>query len=149
MIVFTNGCFDVLHPGHIQLLQKARALGSKLIVGINGDSSVRSIKGPGRPVFSADDRAEILLALNCVDEVRIFDELTPERLIEEIAPDVLVKGGDWKEEEIIGADFVRGRGGKVVTIPFVKGYSTSDVLARARLRIDQERRPKNGEAVTE
>ena len=130
MIVFTNGCFDVLHRGHIQLLQKARALGSKLIVGINSDRSVRAIKGPGRPIFNADDRAEVLLALNCVDEVLVFDELTPQKLIEEIEPDVLVKGGDWNEDEIVGADFVRRRGGKVVTIPLVKGYSTSDILER-------------------
>ncbi len=130
MIVFTNGCFDVLHKGHVQLLQKARALGSSLIVAINSDESVRSIKGPGRPVFSAEDRAEVLLALNCVDEVRVFDEPTPQRLIEEIQPDVLVKGGDWNEDEIVGADFVRKHGGKVVTIPLVKGYSTSDILER-------------------
>jgi D-sedoheptulose 7-phosphate isomerase len=130
MIVFTNGCFDILHRGHIQLLQKARALGSKLIVGINSDESVRSIKGPGRPVFSADDRAEVLLALNCVDEVRVFEDSTPQRLIEEVEPDVLVKGGDWNENEIVGAEFVRQRGGKVVTIPLVKGYSTSGVIER-------------------
>lgn len=144
MIVFTNGCFDVLHPGHIQLLQKARALGTKLIVGINSDTSVRGIKGPGRPVFRAEDREEILLALNCVDEVKVFDELTPERLIEEVKPDVLVKGGDWKENEIIGADFVRSRGGKVVTIPFVKGYSSSDVLARINLGVDQNQTSGKG-----
>ena len=114
MIVFTNGCFDIRHRGHVQLLQKARALGSKLIVGINSDRSVRSIKGPGRPVFSAEDRAEVLLALDCVDEVLVFDGLTPQDLIEEIEPDVLVKGGDWSQDEIVGADFVRNRGGKVV-----------------------------------
>src|SRR5688500_10062797 len=105
MIVFTNGCFDVLHKGHVQLLQKARALGSSLIVAINSDESVRSIKGPGRPVFSGEERGEVLPALNCVDEVRVFDGLTPQRLIEEIQPDVLVKGGDWNEDEIVGADF--------------------------------------------
>ena len=130
MIVFTNGCFDILHPGHIQLLQKARALGNRLIVGINSDSSVRSIKGVGRPIFSAEERTQVLLALNCVDEVRTFDELTPEKLIEEIKPDVLVKGGDWSEEEIIGSDFVRSRGGKVVSIPLVPGFSTSAILDR-------------------
>ena len=130
MIVFTNGCFDLLHPGHIQLLQKARALGSKLIVGINSDDSVRNIKGQGRPIFNEGERTEVLLALNCVDEVRVFDELTPERLIEEIEPDVLVKGGDWKEGEIIGADFVKHHGGKVVSIPLVGGYSTSEILKR-------------------
>ena len=141
MIVFTNGCFDILHRGHIQLLQKARALGSKLIVGINSDRSVRNIKGPGRPVFSAEDRAEVLMALNCVDEVLVFDDLTPQKLIEEVDPEVLVKGGDWNENEIVGADFVRHRGGKVVTIPFVKGYSTSDILARIQ---PKQGKPKNG-----
>ena len=130
MIVFTNGCFDILHRGHIELLQKARALGSKLIVGINSDSSVRNIKGRGRPVFDSEDRAEVLLALSCVDEVRVFDELTPQRLIEELKPDVLVKGGDWSEEEIVGAEFVRRRGGKVVSIPSIEGYSTSGILKR-------------------
>lgn len=130
MIVFTNGCFDILHPGHIELLQKARALGSKLVVGINSDESVRRIKGPNRPLFTASERSAVLLALECVDEVRVFDESTPERLIKEIEPDVLVKGGDWKEVEIIGADFVKAQGGKVVTIPLVEGYSTSSILSR-------------------
>jgi D-sedoheptulose 7-phosphate isomerase len=130
MIVFTNGCFDILHPGHIQLLQKARALGTKLIVGINSDESVRAIKGPGRPIFNSHERTEVLLALACVDEVRVFDELTPEKLIEEIEPDVLVKGGDWKENEIIGADFVKVRGGKVVSIPLVPGFSTTEIVER-------------------
>ena len=128
MIVFTNGCFDILHPGHIRLLQEARALGSKLIVGINSDASVRAIKGPNRPIFSAKERATVLSALDCVDEVRVFDELTPERMIEEIQPEILVKGGDWNEDEIIGADFVKQRGGTVLTIPLVQGYSTSAIL---------------------
>jgi D-sedoheptulose 7-phosphate isomerase len=130
MIVFTNGCFDILHPGHIRLLQEARALGSKLIVGINSDASVRAIKGPNRPVFTAEDRASVLSALDCVDEVRVFDELTPERLIEDIEPDILVKGGDWGEDEIIGAEFMKSRGGKVITIPLVPGYSTSAILEK-------------------
>ncbi len=130
MIVFTNGCFDVLHPGHIELLQKARALGSKLFVGINSDDSVKRIKGPHRPFFTASERSLVLLALECVDEVRVFDESTPERLIKEIGPDVLVKGGDWKEDEVIGADFVKASGGKVITIPVVEGYSTSLILER-------------------
>lgn len=147
MIVFTNGCFDVLHKGHVQLLQKARALGSKLIVGINSDESVQSIKGPGRPIFRAEDRAEVLMALNCVDEVRVFDELTPQKLIEEVEPDVLVKGGDWKESEIVGAEFVRRRGGKVVTIPLVNGYSTSDILARIDPKISLTEPIRNGDDV--
>ncbi len=130
MIVFTNGCFDVLHPGHIKLLKQARGLGSRLIVGINSDDSVRKIKGVGRPLFSQEERREVLLSLDAVDEVLIFDELTPERLIKEIAPDILVKGGDWKEGEIIGADFVRERGGKVVSLPLVGGYSTTALLER-------------------
>ena len=132
MIVFTNGCFDVLHPGHIELLQKARALGSKLIVGINSDRSVRRIKGPNRPLFTAFERSAILLALECVDEVVVFEENTPEHLIEEISPDVLVKGGDWKEDEIVGAEFVKANGGKVVSIPLVEGYSTSSILERLK-----------------
>jgi D-sedoheptulose 7-phosphate isomerase len=148
MIVFTNGCFDLLHPGHIQLLQKARALGSKLIVGINSDDSVGNIKGPGRPIFNEKERTELLLALNCVDEVRVFNELTPERLIEEIEPDVLVKGGDWKEGEIIGADFVKERGGKVVSIPLVKGYSTSEILRRITPETVREPIVRNGDEST-
>lgn len=148
MIVFTNGCFDVLHRGHIQLLQKARALGSKLIVGINSDRSVRSIKGPGRPIFSAEDRAEVLMALGCVDEVLIFDELTPQDLIEELEPDVLVKGGDWAEDEIVGSEFVRRNGGKVVTIPLVAGYSTSDILDRIRPDNRDQNIDKNGDEIS-
>lgn len=140
MIVFTNGCFDILHPGHIELLQKARALGSKLIVGINSDDSVRRIKGPDRPLLNATERSAVLLALECVDEVRIFNESTPENLINEIRPDVLVKGGDWKESEIIGADFVKSNGGKVVSIPLVGDYSTSAILERIRVRpLDEPR----------
>ncbi|MFL6468109.1 MAG: D-glycero-beta-D-manno-heptose 1-phosphate adenylyltransferase [Pyrinomonadaceae bacterium] len=130
MIVFTNGCFDILHPGHVKLLQTARALGSKLIVGINSDDSVRRIKGPERPIFIAAERRAMLLALECVDEVHIFEESTPERLVKEISPDVLVKGGDWKENEIVGADFVKANGGKVVSIPLVDGYSSSSILER-------------------
>src|SRR3954469_10432913 len=103
-VVFTNGCFDILHPGHIDLLTRARALGTKLIVGINSDGSVRKIKGFPRPFMQQDERAAILLGLKAVDEVRIFDDPTPEQLIEQIKPDVLVKGGDWKASEIIGAD---------------------------------------------
>lgn len=130
MIVFTNGCFDVLHPGHIELLKQARGLGSRLIVGINSDDSVRKIKGAGRPMFSQDERREVLLSLEAVDEVRVFDELTPERLIKEIAPDILVKGGDWNEGEVIGADFVRQRGGNVVSLPLVGDYSTTSLIER-------------------
>lgn len=130
MVVFTNGCFDILHAGHVDLLARARALGDRLIVGINSDASVRSIKGPSRPVNSQDARRAVLLALESVDEVVIFDELTPERIITELEPDVLVKGGDWKPTEIIGADLVTSRGGRVVSIPLVDGYSTTAVIEK-------------------
>src|ERR1051325_9435985 len=112
-IVFTNGCFDLLHPGHVDLLNRARGLGTKLIVGINSDASVRAIKGPNRPVQGQEERKEVLLGLRAVDDVVIFDALTPESVIRSIKPDVLVKGGDWKADEIIGASFVRERGGEV------------------------------------
>jgi D-sedoheptulose 7-phosphate isomerase len=129
-IVFTNGCFDILHAGHIDLLERARALGSRLIVGINSDSSVRSIKGPPRPYVPQDERAKVLRGLECVDEVVVFDESTPERLIEEISPHVLVKGGDWKEDEIVGADFVKQNGGDVYSLPLVEGFSSTSVIER-------------------
>jgi D-sedoheptulose 7-phosphate isomerase len=132
VIVFTNGCFDIIHPGHIDLLNRAKQLGTKLIVGINSDSSVRRIKGEPRPFFSQDDRAEILKNLKAVDEVKIFDETTPEKLIKQIKPDVLVKGGDWKTSEIIGADFVRGIGGKVISIPLKVGYSSSGIVEKIK-----------------
>jgi D-sedoheptulose 7-phosphate isomerase len=130
--VFTNGCFDLLHPGHIDLLRRARALGSRLIVAINSDASVRRIKGDGRPFMNQDDRAEILSALRFVDEVVVFDEATPERLIRELKPDVLVKGGDWKTSEIIGADFVLANGGEVHSLPLVDGYSSSNIVEGIR-----------------
>src|ERR1044072_7944053 len=106
VVVFTNGCFDIIHPGHIDLLARARALGRRLVVGINSDKSVRAIKGANRPFIGETDRKEILESLRMVDEVRIFDETTPARLIEEIKPDAVVKGGDWAETEVVGADFV-------------------------------------------
>jgi len=132
MIVFTNGCFDILHPGHVDLLKRAKALGTKLIVGINSDASVRKIKGNGRPFQSHDDRAAILAALESVDEVVIFEELTPETLIHRIKPDVLVKGGDWKVGEIIGADFVLKHGGQVLSLPLLDGFSSSKILDKLR-----------------
>jgi D-sedoheptulose 7-phosphate isomerase len=130
MIVFTNGCFDLIHPGHIDLLTKARAMGSRLVVGLNSDNSVRAIKGAGRPIQDQEARKTVLLALKPVDEVVIFNELTPERIITEIRPDVLVKGGDWKPGEIVGADLVESYGGKVRSIPLLEGYSTSSMVER-------------------
>ena len=127
-IVFTNGCFDLLHPGHVDLLTAARALGSKLIVGINSDRSVRSIKGIGRPLQDQEARKAVLMGLKAVDDVVIFDELTPERIIREIRPDVLVKGGDWQPSEIIGADLVQSYGGEVRSIPLTDGYSTTRIV---------------------
>ncbi|MGC2239022.1 MAG: D-glycero-beta-D-manno-heptose 1-phosphate adenylyltransferase [Pyrinomonadaceae bacterium] len=129
-IVFTNGCFDIIHPGHIDLLERAKKLGTKLIVGINSDKSVRAIKGANRPFINEADRATILKGLKSVDEVRIFDEPTPEKLIEEIKPDVLVKGGDWAENEIIGADFVLKNGGKVFSLPLKDNFSSSRIVEK-------------------
>jgi D-sedoheptulose 7-phosphate isomerase len=131
-VVFTNGCFDLLHAGHIDLLERARALGDRLVVGLNSDSSVRSIKGPGRPYIPEDDRKRILLGLRAVDEVIIFEELTPQKLIERIRPDVLVKGGDWGPDEIVGASFVEASGGKVVSLPLLDGYSSSSLVRNIR-----------------
>lgn len=129
-IVFTNGCFDLIHPGHVELLKFAKSKGTKLIVGINSDRSVRNIKGPGRPILGENARRAVLEAFRFVDEVRIFDELTPERLIREIQPDVLVKGGDWKDSEIIGADFLRANGGEVFSVPLEGNFSTSEIVSK-------------------
>jgi len=134
MIVFTNGCFDLVHPGHIDLLERARSLGDKLVVGINSDRSVRAIKGADRPFQTEEERKAVLLGLRAVDEVIIFDELTPENLIKDLKPDVLVKGGDWKENEIIGADFVRSNGGQVYSLPLMDGFSSSRIVERIRSR---------------
>lgn len=131
-VVFTNGCFDLLHPGHIESLETARALGDVLIVGINSDESVHMLKGPGRPVIPAEERAEILASLECVDAVLIFEELTPQKVIAALLPDVLVKGGDWPGNQIVGREEVEGAGGKVVRVDVVEGYSTSEILKRIR-----------------
>lgn len=131
-VVFTNGCFDIIHPGHIDLLRSARALGTKLVVGINSDDSVRRIKGEPRPYMTQDDRAAVLQGLRFVDEVRIFDEATPETLIKQIKPDILVKGGDWKINEIVGADFVQSNGGKVFSLPLKSGYSSTAVVEKIK-----------------
>ena len=132
-IVFTNGCFDLLHPGHIRILEQARALGDALIVGLNSDSSVSSLKGPGRPVLPELERAEILAALECVDAVVIFNEPTPREIISSLLPDVLVKGGDWAGDKIIGREEVEAAGGRVSSVPVVPGYSTSAILEKIRL----------------
>ena len=129
-VVFTNGCFDLLHPGHIRLLESARALGDFLIVGINSDAGVRSLKGPGRPVIPASERAEILASLECVDAVLIFDEPTPQKVIAALLPDVLVKGGDWPGDQIVGREEVEAVGGKVVRVDVVQGFSTTDILKK-------------------
>ncbi len=130
MIVFTNGCFDIVHPGHVDLLERAKALGDRLIVGINSDRSVRSIKGADRPLQDEEARKAVLLGLGSVDEVLIFDELTPENLIRSVRPDVLVKGGDWSKEEIVGADFVEGYGGTVLSLPLKGSYSSTAIIDR-------------------
>ena len=131
-IVFTNGCFDILHAGHARYLRRAATLGDVLVVGLNSDASVRRLKGAGRPVQKAADRAYLLVSLSCVSYVAIFPEDTPARLIRDVLPHVLVKGGDWKGKEIVGADVVRENGGTVKTIRFLPGRSTTSILARAR-----------------
>ncbi len=129
-VVFTNGCFDLLHPGHIRCLEQARALGDVLVVAINSDASVRRIKGLGRPLVPAAERAEALAALAAVDYVVIFDAPTPRELIVRLLPEVLVKGGDWGPDEIVGRDEVEAAGGRVVSVPLEPGYSTSAILER-------------------
>lgn len=131
-VVFTNGCFDLLHRGHTDYLAAARALGDLLIVGLNTDASVRRLKGEGRPVTPQEDRARVLAALECVDAVTLFDEDTPLDLIIALAPDVLVKGGDYRADDIVGAEVVRAGGGRVVVLPFSAGRSTSDLIRRIR-----------------
>lgn len=131
-VVFTNGVFDLLHPGHVRYLIGARRLGDALIVGLNSDRSVRAIKGPERPILPEAERAEILAALACVDAVVVFDEDTPYAIIARLQPDVLVKGADWAAGHIVGRDIVEARGGRVVRIPLAEGYSTTAILARIR-----------------
>jgi rfaE bifunctional protein nucleotidyltransferase chain/domain len=129
-IVFTNGCFDLLHPGHIKLLEAARSKGDALIVGINSDDSVRTLKGAGRPVIPEQERAEILASLECVDAVVVFDELTPQKIVAALLPDILVKGDDWPGNQIVGREEVEAAGGKVVLIDVVEGYSTTEILRK-------------------
>lgn len=131
-VVFTNGVFDLLHPGHIRYLQDARQLGDALVVGVNSDRSVRANKGLDRPVTPEAERLEILMALECVDAVAIFDEETPAEIIKRIQPDVLVKGADWGPDNIVGRDTVEARGGRVVRMELSNGYSTTELIRRAR-----------------
>ena len=130
--MFTNGVFDILHPGHVRYLREARALGDALIVGLNADASVRRNKGPGRPINSEQERAEMLAALDCVDGVVLFDEDTPAEIIQAVQPDVLVKGADWAEDAIVGRDTVEARGGRVVRVPIEKGFSTTRIIEKIR-----------------
>ena len=131
-LVFTNGCFDILHVGHVRYLAAARALGDALLVAINSDASVRELKGAGRPVMNENERAEMLAALRAVDYVTVFDELSPRRLIAEVLPDVLVKGGDYQLNEIHGREEVEAAGGRVLSLPFVEGASTSSIIERMK-----------------
>ena len=131
-VVFTNGCFEVLHPGHIRILELARVMGDVLVVGLNSDASVRQLKGEGRPVIDERERAEILVALECVDAVVIFDALTPREVIARLLPDVLVKGGDWPLDQIVGREEVEAAGGRVETVPILPGYSTTSILQKIR-----------------
>jgi D-beta-D-heptose 7-phosphate kinase/D-beta-D-heptose 1-phosphate adenosyltransferase len=133
-IVFTNGVYDLLHPGHVRYLQAARALGDALIVGVNSDRSVRANKGPDRPVNPEGERAEVIAALSCVDAAIVFDEDTPHAIISRLQPDVLVKGADWAEDAIVGRDVVEARGGRVVRMPVEQGFSTTDLIGRIRGR---------------
>jgi rfaE bifunctional protein nucleotidyltransferase chain/domain len=131
-VVFTNGCFDLLHRGHVHILREARASGDLLIVGINSDRSVKSIKGPSRPILPQTDRVELIAAMEMVDYVVLFDEPDPYQLIAAIKPNVLAKGGDWSTEKIVGADIVAQYGGRVAVIPYLPGSSTTEIIERIR-----------------
>jgi len=129
-IVFTNGVYDLLHPGHVRYLQAARGLGDALIVGVNSDRSVRANKGPDRPINPEAERAEVIAALDCVDAAVVFDEDTPHEIISRLQPDVLVKGADWAEDAIVGRDIVEARGGRVVRMPIEQGFSTTNLIRK-------------------
>jgi D-glycero-beta-D-manno-heptose 1-phosphate adenylyltransferase len=131
-VVFTNGCFDLLHRGHVHVLRKARAAGDMLIVGLNSDRSVKAIKGPERPILPQTDRVELIAAMEMVDYVVLFDDADPYRLIAAIKPDVLAKGGDWRVDKIIGSDIVAQNGGRVEVIPYLPGFSTTEIIERMR-----------------
>ena len=130
--MFTNGCFDILHQGHVHLLSTCNEFGDRVVVGMNADASVKRLKGSSRPVNDERSRAVILASLQFVDAVVLFYEDTPENLIHYLHPDVLVKGGDWKKEEIIGSNFVEGYGGEVKTVPYLKGFSTTEIIAKSK-----------------
>jgi rfaE bifunctional protein nucleotidyltransferase chain/domain len=132
VVVFTNGVFDLLHPGHLRYLQRGRAEGARLVVAVNADASVRRSKGPDRPIHPAHERAELLSGFSCVDLVLIFDEATPAAVIEALQPDVLVKGADWAPDAIVGRETVEARGGRVVRVPIEDGHSTTSLARRAR-----------------
>jgi D-beta-D-heptose 7-phosphate kinase / D-beta-D-heptose 1-phosphate adenosyltransferase len=134
VVVFTNGCFDILHRGHVEYLCAARHLGHRLVVGINTDASVRRLKGQGRPVLGEDDRAFIIAALECVDAVTLFAEDTPAELVAALLPDILVKGGDYRPDTVVGREVVEQHGGRVVIMPLVEGRSTTTILQRLRQR---------------
>src|SRR5919112_995265 len=138
-LVFTNGCFDLLHVGHVRYLAGARRLGDALLVAINSDASVRALKGTGRPVLSESERAEILAALSSVDFVTVFEEDSPRALISEVLPDVLVKGGDYQLDEIHGREEVERAGGRVLSLPFVEGASTTSIIERVRKAVNSDR----------
>ena len=129
-VVFTNGCFDLLHPGHVRYMQMARELGDVLIVALNSDRAVKILKGESRPILKENERAEVMAALACVDFVMIFDDISPRETIAELLPDILVKGGDWGVSEIIGREEVEAAGGKVMSLPFVDGVSTTEIIER-------------------
>ena len=131
-VVFTNGCFDLIHPGHVRYLADARSLGDALVVGLNSDRWVRNLKGEGRPILNAQERAEVIAALQAVDYVTIFDQETPLELISRVIPDVLVKGGDWSVDDIVGREVVEAAGGKVLSLPYIEGKSTSEIIARIK-----------------
>jgi len=140
-LVFTNGCFDLLHPGHVRYLAEARAQGDRLVVAVNADRTVTALKGEGRPILPLAERMEILAALEAVDYVVAFDEETPARVIQDLVPDVLVKGGDWSTDQIVGRDTVQAAGGRVMSLPFSPGYSTSsliDAVVRGQNKLEED-----------
>jgi D-beta-D-heptose 7-phosphate kinase/D-beta-D-heptose 1-phosphate adenosyltransferase len=138
-LVFTNGCFDLLHPGHVRYLSEARSLGDALVVALNSDGSVRALKGEGRPILDEHERLEVIAALEVVDYVIVFDEETPQQLIADLLPDVLVKGGDWPIDQIIGREEVEAAGGRVISLPYIEGLSTSDIIERvAKIRTERD-----------